>query len=119
MGDTLRSDFANCGEVARVHILSGKGIAFVQYKDEEGHKKALEWHNTWYKGRTLTVKKASEDEKGKGKDKDGKGEGKGKRERNDEFTIIVKGIGYDTDPDTLRNDFSGCGEVARIHIPKD
>merc|ERR1712187_815607 len=58
--DTLRQDFSQCGEVVRVNILGNKGIAFVQYKDAEGHAKALEWSGTWYKGRSLTVKKASE-----------------------------------------------------------
>merc|ERR1712187_278436 len=67
-------------------------------------------------------KKASEDKdkKGeKGEGKDGEGKGKGKRERNDDLTIIVKGLAYDIDADTLRNDFAGCGEIVRLNIPKD
>jgi RNA recognition motif-containing protein len=56
-----------------------KGIAFVQYKTEEGVKKALEFNETDYGGRTIYVSKAGEGGGGKGKDgkgKDGKGKGK-------------------------------------------
>merc|ERR1719379_1155674 len=59
-----------------------KGIAFVTYKQEEGFKKALEFNETEYAGRTIYVGQAGEGGKGKdgkGKGKDGKGkDGKGK-----------------------------------------
>merc|ERR1712078_705112 len=60
-----------------------KGIAFVEYSNEEGLKKACEFNETDYGGRTIYVSKAGEggdkgDGKGKGKDDKGKGKGKGK-----------------------------------------
>merc|ERR1712087_256301 len=49
------------GTVERMTHLKDKGMAFVQYADSEGFEKCLAWHDTWYKGRQLTVKKATDD----------------------------------------------------------
>jgi len=85
--DTFRKDFEECGEVERLNMLKNeegkpRGIAFVTYKSAEGFKKALEFNETEYAGRTIYVSQAGEGGKGKdgkGKGKDGKGkDGKGK-----------------------------------------
>jgi len=89
--EAFKKDFEECGEVERCNLLKNedgraKGIAFVTYKTEEGFKKALEYNETDYGGRTIYVSQAGEggkgkDGKGKGKDgkgKDGKGKGKDK-----------------------------------------
>ena len=34
--------------------------AYVQYKNDESMKKAMEWNNTWYKGSNITVEKLGE-----------------------------------------------------------
>merc|ERR1719499_1003573 len=79
--EVLEKDFAECGEIERVNMVMNeegrpKGFAFIEYKSEEGVKKALEFHETEYSGRTIIVRKAGEGGKG-GKDgKDGKGKGK-------------------------------------------
>merc|ERR1719413_240312 len=84
--EQLKKDFEECGEVISLRLPmrddgTPRGIAFVKYKDEEGVKKALEFNETDYGGRWISVRKAGDD-KGKGKDgkgKDGKGkDGKGK-----------------------------------------
>ncbi|CAE7860514.1 PABN3, partial [Symbiodinium necroappetens] len=72
-------DFAECGELVSCRCLKNedgqlKGIAFVEFKDEEAVKKALEFNETEYSGRTIYVSKAGDRE---GKSKDGKGK-KGK-----------------------------------------
>merc|ERR1712228_377048 len=83
MGETLKKDFAECGEIDRFNMPMNeegrpRGIASITYKSEEGVTKALEFNETDYGGRTLKVNKAS-DRPAKGKDKDGKGkDGKGK-----------------------------------------
>ncbi|CAE6970939.1 unnamed protein product [Symbiodinium sp. CCMP2592] len=80
--ETVEKDFAECGELASCRCLKTedgqlKGIAFVEFKDEEAVKKALEFNKTEYSGRTIYVSKAC-DHEGKGKGKD-KGKGKGRR----------------------------------------
>merc|ERR1711998_801885 len=79
-------DFGECGEMESCRMLLNdegtcKGIAFIKYDTEEGCKKAIEFNETDYGGRTIYVSMAGEGGKGKGKDKgkDGKGkDGKGK-----------------------------------------
>jgi len=99
--DGFKKDFAECGEIVSCRLLLNdegqpKGIAFVEYSNEEGLKKACEFNETDYGGRTIYVSPAGEgggkgdgkgkgkEGKGKGKDgkgkgKDGKGKGKGKK----------------------------------------
>mmetsp|Transcript_27620 Transcript_27620/g.79339 ORF Transcript_27620/g.79339 Transcript_27620/m.79339 type:complete len:313 (+) Transcript_27620:100-1038(+) len=86
--ETIKKDFAECGEIERCSVPMNeegnpKGIAFIQYTSEEGVKKALEFDNQEYGGRTINVRKAGDrGEKGEkgGKGKDGKGkDGKGKK----------------------------------------
>merc|ERR1712228_180028 len=90
--ETLKKDFAECGEIDRFNMPMNeegrpRGIAFITYKSEEAVTKALEFNETDYGGRTIKVNKAGDrpaggkdgkgkDGKGKGKDKDGKGKGK-------------------------------------------
>jgi len=80
----LRKDFEECGEIESLRMPLNeegkpKGIAFIEYKTEEGLKKALDFNETDYGGRTIGVAKAGEGGKGKdGKGKDGKGKDKGK-----------------------------------------
>ncbi|CAE8662621.1 unnamed protein product, partial [Polarella glacialis] len=94
--ETVEKDFAECGEFARCSMPKNeegkpRGIAFIQFNDEEGVKKALEFNEQEYGGRTIYVQmvadaathaasKGGKDGKGKdGKDgKDGKGKDKGK-----------------------------------------
>jgi len=82
--ETFKKDFAECGEIASVRFPlndegASKGFAFVEYKNEEGLKKAMEFNETEYAGRWLSVRKAGDkSDKGKGKGKDGKDGGKDK-----------------------------------------
>merc|ERR1712150_384665 len=84
--DVLRKDFAECGEIERLSMPKNeegqsKGIAFIQYKTQEGVEAALKFDNDDYGGRTIGVRKAGDkgEDKGKGKGKDGKSkDGKGK-----------------------------------------
>merc|ERR1711920_68822 len=83
--EVLRKDFAECGEIVALRMLLNeegkpKGTAFIEYTNEEGLKKACEFNEQEYAGRTIYVSKAGEgkgkDGKGKDKGKDGKGKGK-------------------------------------------
>jgi len=87
--EVLRKDFAECGEVVKLRMPLNeegrpKGIAFIEFSNEEGLKKAIEYDNQEYGGRTINVAKAGDGpskkdgDKGKGKGKDGKDKGKGK-----------------------------------------
>jgi len=93
--EQLKSDFAECGEIARTSMPrhddgSSKGVAFIEFKDEKGVKAALAFHGESYGGRDLqvTIAWANKPKKGEGKDGDegsGKGniEGEGKDESRD------------------------------------
>merc|ERR1711972_152 len=61
------------------------------------------------------------DGKGKdGKGKDGKGKGKdGKSERDNEFTVFVRGLPFSVEEAALNKDFTECGEIERLNLPKN
>merc|ERR1712187_1050447 len=91
---------------------------------------ALKFHGEDYAGRTLTVNLAGDKpkggkDKGKGKDKDGQGkgkdgkDGKGKSKGNQEQTVCVKGLSFETDEATLRKDFEECGEIEQLRALKN
>jgi len=78
--EALKKDFGECGEIVNLRMPlndegNARGIAFMEFKDQEAVDKALKFHETDYGGRTLTVKKSGE---GKG-EKGDKGKGKGKK----------------------------------------
>eukprot|EP00756_Hemistasia_phaeocysticola_P030543 Hpha_TRINITY_DN16297_c1_g1::TRINITY_DN16297_c1_g1_i1::g.15696::m.15696/K14396/PABPN1, PABP2; polyadenylate-binding protein 2 len=79
----LHDHFSSCGAVTRVTILcdkiSGhpKGFAYVEFETEEAVDKAVQFHDTEFKGRKLKVLPKRENQPGKGKGKGRKG-GKGK-----------------------------------------
>lgn len=122
--DQLRNDFAECGELVACRMLLNdqgtcKGVAFIEYKDEAGVKKAVEFHETDYGGRTIYVSPAGEKgpDKGKGKGekgtgKDGKGGGKG----NNDLTVCVRGLPFGTQEEALKKDFMECGELEKCRM---
>merc|ERR1712129_570869 len=80
--ETLKKDFAECGEIVSFRMPlndegNPRGIAFIEYKDKESCDKALKFHETDYGGRNISVKMAGDGggkgDKGKGKGKKGKG----------------------------------------------
>merc|ERR1719163_1540186 len=95
-----------------------RGIAFVKYQTQEGFDAALKFDNTDYGGRTIFVSKAGEGGKGKGKDGKGKdSKGKGKSERDNEFTVFVRGLPFSVEEELLKKDFAECGEIERLNLP--
>jgi len=102
-----------------------KGIAFVTYETQAGVDAALKYDGDEYGGRTLKVNMASDKRdkgkgdkgkgKGKGKGKDGKG--KGKEERNDELTVMIKGLSWELTRDKVETDFAECGAITRCSVP--
>merc|ERR1712217_994180 len=130
--DVLRKDFAECGDIEKLNMPkneegNSKGIAFIKFATKEGFDAAVKFDNTEYGGRTIFVSKAGEG-KGKGKDgkgkdgkgKDGKGKGKdGKSERDNEFTVFVRGLPFSVEEAALNKDFTECGEIERLNLPKN
>merc|ERR1712217_389875 len=49
--------------------------------------------------------------KGKGKD--------GKSERDNEFTVFVRGLPFSVEEAALTKDFIECGEIERLNLPKN
>jgi len=78
----LRKDFEECGEIVSFKVLKNeegacKGMAFIEYKTQEGFEAACKFDGDTYGGRQINVAKAG-DSGGKGKDGKDKGKGKGK-----------------------------------------
>jgi nucleolin len=125
--EALKKDFAECGELVSLKMPLNdegycKGIAFVKYTSKEGMDKALAFNETDYGGRTVYVSPAADKPEGKGKGKDGKGKGKGKDgkdggQNRDENTVFVRGLPFETTEETLKKDFTECGEISSLRMP--
>merc|ERR1711957_497201 len=123
--ETIKKDFAECGEITNFRMPlndEGKprGIAFITYKDQAGCKAALEFNQSDYGGRFLSVRMAGDKgetggDKGKKGDKGDKGKGKG----NNEFEVFVGGLQYTATEEAVQKDFAECGEIERFSMPKD
>ncbi|CAE7561307.1 pab1, partial [Symbiodinium pilosum] len=114
----LKADFATCGQLKRASMPmnkegKGKGFAYVQYKNDESMKKALEWNSTWYKGVTITVEKLGEESKGKGRGRRGREK---KEKLPDGPTIHVGSLSYEVDDEMLKQAFAACGEVVASRV---
>jgi len=131
---TVKKDFEECGEMVRFAFLTDretgqpKGSCFIDYATTEGVKKALEFNETDYGGRTIYVREATPGNKGgdKGGKKGKKGKGKGKGElrtpgeKPDGCTsVVVKNFTYSTTEDSLWKLFEGCGEISRLKLLTD
>ncbi|CAK9042992.1 Polyadenylate-binding protein, partial [Durusdinium trenchii] len=112
----LKSDFGSCGPLKRVSVPkdnngNGKGFGYVQYKSDDAVNRALEWHNTWYKGVQITVEKLGADK--------GRGRG-GRRDRKERLpegpTVNVSGLSYEVDDEMLKQAFAACGEVVACRV---
>jgi len=119
--DTLRRDFSECGEVTEVQVLKDKmtgksrGIGFVTFKKEDGLKAALKYDGDNYGGRTLKVTKADDKGKGKCKAMTGSDDTEGKER---EFEVFVKGLAPEVTEQMLWKDFSECGKITRLNMPR-
>jgi len=120
--DTLRKDFAECGEVTELRLLmdrdtgNSRGIAFITMADKKGYDAALAYDGEDYAGRKLNVSAAKDDgekgkgKAGKGKDKGkGKGKGKGKKKPEGCTSVVVKGLSYEVTEEDLNKCFKACG----------
>lgn len=132
--ETVKKDFEECGEMTRFAFLTDretgrpKGSCFIDYATTEGVKKALEFNETDYGGRTIYVREATPGNKGgdKGGKKGKKGKGKGKGElrtpgeKPDGCTsVVVKNFTYSTTEDALWKLFEDCGEISRLKLLTD
>merc|ERR1711959_138721 len=114
--ETLRKDFAECGEIEKLNLPLNddgrpKGIAFITYKTKEGVAAALKFDGDEYGGRTLKVNLAGQGSKGKGKGEKGKGKG------NNEATAFVRGLPFEAQEDELRKLFADCGAIKNLRMP--
>lgn len=115
--ELVKKDFAECGEIETFKLPlneEGKvrGICFIKYTFEAGVEAALKFDNTEYGGRVIHVVKAGENYTGNA----GKGKSKGKDERT-ENTVFLKGLPFSATEETLRKDFSECGEIESLKLP--
>merc|ERR1712176_789757 len=94
----------------------GKGIAFIEYKNQEGVDKATAFNEQEYAGRTIYVSKAGEGPRGKDGDK-GKGKGEKGSKGNNDLTVFVRGLAWSLTEEIMRKDFGECGEVVSLRMP--
>lgn len=114
--DTVRRDFSECGEIVNLHLPLdeagySRGIAFVQYADQESLDKALAYHESEYGGRRIQVRLSSDKTTGKAKGKGGN--------RSKEFEVFVGGLTAAATEDALRKDFEECGKIVYCRVPVD
>eukprot|EP00929_Paragymnodinium_shiwhaense_P098306 TRINITY_DN597_c1_g4_i1.p1 TRINITY_DN597_c1_g4~~TRINITY_DN597_c1_g4_i1.p1 ORF type:complete len:551 (-),score=275.61 TRINITY_DN597_c1_g4_i1:267-1832(-) len=125
--DVLKKDFAECGEIVNFRLPlndegKSRGIAFIEYTNQDSVDKALKFHETEYGGRWISVRKAGDrGDKGKGKGKDGKDgkgkDGKSKGKGNSEFEVFVGGVPDSATEDSLKETFGKCGDIERLRLP--
>jgi len=127
--DVVKKDFAECGEIVNFRFPmdrergTPKGIAFITYADQAGVKKALEFNETEYDGRTLRVRVADDSPPGQ---KGDKGKGKGKKgnvvdEKPDGCKgVIIKSMSYDTTEESLWAMFKDMEDsINKLNLVKD
>jgi len=125
--DALEEDveefFQSCGEVIRVKIPhytgSGRsrGMAFVEFKSDEGLKKALEKDGTTHMDRYLQIKlSTSGEKKQRGPRKEFPPPTPGKREGTK--TIFIGNLSWEADEDALKDVFKDCGEITSVRIAR-
>merc|ERR1712048_523942 len=118
--DVLRKDFAECGEIVAFRMPlndegNARGIAFIEYADNESVEKALKFNGDDYGGRTLSVRKSGDPPPAKG---EGKAKGKGKDGKgNKEFEVFVGGLPFSSTEEALKEKFAECGEIANFRMP--
>ena len=100
----------SCGPVLKVKVLGQGGAAFIEFETVDGAKSALEWNQTDYKGRKLSINMAG--------DKPQRRESGGVRTPEvPNSTIIVKNISFNaTEKDFVRA-FKNCGTVNSVRMP--
>merc|ERR1711972_171435 len=120
--DVLRKDFSECGEIVALRMPlndegNARGIAFIEYTDNESVEKAIKFNETEYGGRFLSVRKSGDpappkgEGKGKSKGKDSKGKG------NKEFEVFVGGLPFSATEEAVKEKFADCGEIANFRMP--
>lgn len=109
--DEIRSVFEeSCGKVIKVKVLGQGGAAFIEFETVEGAKSALEWNQTDYKGRKLSINMAG--------DKPQKRESVGGRTPEiPNSTVIVKNISFNATEDDFVKAFKSCGKVNTVRMP--
>lgn len=122
--DVLWTDFSECGKIDNFYLPlnedgNPRGMAFIQYADQESVDKALGFHDSEYGGRWIQVRLSSDNTKGKGKSINAKGtEGKSKGGRgNTGFEVFVGGLTGSTTEASLRQDFADCGKIVYCRVP--
>lgn len=143
---TVHKDFTECGEIVEFKMPvddygSPKGFAFIKYATEEGFAAAMKFNNTDYGGRYLNVSKAAdiEDRAKKGKTREGDwtcpscselvfasksncrkcGTVKPGGGADNDMTVFIRGLPWAITEESLRKDFSACGEIERLSFPKN
>jgi len=141
----LRKDFSECGDISEFKMPVdqegwSKGFAFIQFASETGFVAALKYDKMDYGGRYLNVSKViDKNTKGNGETREGDwqcpscservfasksncrkcGTAKPGGEADNENTVFIRGLPWSVTEDVLRKDFSDCGEIVKLSLPKN
>jgi len=123
--DDITGFFAQYGTVASINLLTGydggsKGIAFVRFGDADSLAKAEAATGAQMMGRQIWIEKTKpRNERSFGGNQQGEqsgGFGGQRRERNEENTIFVGNVSFNSSKEELWEFFSSCGGVADVRI---
>lgn len=130
--DDISSFFSHYGEVAGVKILKRNdrpsGKAFVQFATHEGALKAKDADGQDFSGRKIEVRFASEPapERAPRQSFNQGGYGQGydqqrapRQPRNDENTIFIGGLSYQSTKDSVAELFGACGNITAVRVATD
>eukprot|EP00928_Gymnodinium_smaydae_P050341 TRINITY_DN338_c1_g1_i1.p1 TRINITY_DN338_c1_g1~~TRINITY_DN338_c1_g1_i1.p1 ORF type:complete len:403 (-),score=129.29 TRINITY_DN338_c1_g1_i1:319-1527(-) len=118
--ETIRQDFAVCGQIAKMQYLKDaqgkfKGSCFITFTSKVGVGKALEYDGDDYGGRALRVHVALNKEDREGMEFPQRESTPDKNS----LKVFIGGIPFGTDEATLRADFEECGEIDELTCLKN
>jgi len=131
--DDIRAYFAECGEITRVNLLKGfdgrsKGCCFITFEENQSVATAESWNASDFDGRKVFIEQTKPKEQrdpGQGRtwnnDRQAGGGEFSRPQRNhsnEECTVFVGNLSFNTEEDKLWDLFGACGTIKDVRIGK-
>lgn len=120
----LRNEFGKCGKIERLDLpFTGgqpSGMAFIYFEDDEGVAAALMLSGSQFQGRKIKVRSATRTQENKQQYAVvSKSKGTKKRGKDEDTTVFVGGLSYDTEEQVVKSHFSECGEIKSVRMVRN